>query len=164
MVQAHEKSKKLIDAIEPPMKLTDQQVKLAKQYAYERLKEGFTIASFCSNNNLSSKTFYVWKEQSEFMEYLNRVQDALLPEDAVQAYENVKKKVIEMANKGGATNLKEIKLFQETFPSVVESDRRKQLEELGLDQNGKAKQGNITKSPEEHKESLLRRLKKDDRK
>ncbi|MBN9653616.1 hypothetical protein J0K78_04990 [Halobacillus sp. GSS1] len=159
MSNVHQQSKKLVAAIEPPEKLTDQQVQLVKNFAQARMEEGFSIGSFCQNNSISTKTWYGWKEDADFMEYLNQVQDSMLPEDAVKAYENIKKKVIELAGKQGSTSIKEVQLFNEMFPAVVESDRRKQLEELGLDVNGKEKKAGRTPTPEERKARLLSKLK-----
>ncbi|MCA1024282.1 phBC6A51 family helix-turn-helix protein [Halobacillus litoralis] len=158
MSNVHQQSKKLVDTIEQPEKLTDQQVQLAKNFAQARIQEGFSIGSWCSDVGISTKTWYGWKEDADFMDYLNQVQDSMLPEDAVQAYENIKKKVIQLASKQGTTSIKEVQLFNEMFPAVVESDRRKQLEELGLNADGKEKGKERTPSVEERKANLLGKL------
>jgi hypothetical protein len=149
------KAEQLIDAIEVPYSLTEQQATLAKKLVKARMLENFSIQSFCSENGISTKTYYSWQENPDFAYYLNQVSDAVIPSSEKDAFQKIKKHILKIADKQ-SPSLKEIELFTSTFSYVVENDRRERMEALGIsDGNNKP---NTAKSIEERKHALLGRL------
>lgn len=152
---ANKKAEELINAIEPPSSLSEQQVHLAKQFVKKQMLDGFTVQAFCSENGISTKTFYEWKENPNFTFYLNEVSGAVIPEDEKDAFQKIKKHILKIAEKQNPS-IKEIELFTETFSYVVENDKRERMEALGI--SDKKKPNASAKTVEERKSVLLGRL------
>jgi hypothetical protein len=151
----HSKGEQLINAIEVPYSLSEQQATLAKKLVRAKMLDGFSIQSFCSENGISTKTFYAWQQNPDFTFYLNQVSDAIIPADEKDAFQKIKKHILKIADKQNPT-IKEIELFTDTFSYVVESDKRERMEALGIsDGNNKP---NTAKSIEEKRSALLGRL------
>jgi hypothetical protein len=150
------KAEKLIDSIEVPYSLSEQQATLAKKLVKARMLDGFSIQSFCTENNISTKTYYAWQENPDFTYYLNQVSDAIIPADEKDAFQKIKKHILKIADKQNPT-IKEIELFTDTFSYVVESDKRERMEALGIS-DGKNNKPNTAKSIEEKRSALLGRL------
>jgi hypothetical protein len=150
------KAEKLIDSIEVPYSLNEQQATLAKKLVKAKMLEGFSIQSFCTENGISTKTFYAWQENPDFTYYLNQVSDAIIPADEKDAFQKIKKHILKIADKQNPS-IKEIELFTDTFSYVVESDKRERMEALGIS-DGKNNKPNTAKSIEEKRSALLGRL------
>jgi hypothetical protein len=150
------KGEQLINAIEIPYSLSEQQATLAKKLVKAKMLDGFSIQSFCSENGISTKTFYAWQENTDFTCYLNQVSDAIIPADEKDAFQKIKKHILKIADKQNPT-IKEIELFTDTFSYVVESDKRERMEALGIS-DGKNNKPNTAKSIEEKRSALLGRL------
>ena len=155
-MSTHDKSEALLNAITVPPHLSDKQVMLAKQFVQSRMMDGFTIADFCKENGISSKTWYEYKEDEHFNVYLNEIQNAVIPSDEREAYEKIKKKIMQIADKQNPS-VKEIELFTDTFAYVVEADKKERMDKLGL--TNKAVKASSHRTVEEKKASLLSRLK-----
>lgn len=153
---ANLRAEQLINSIKVPSKLSDRQVQICKLYASKKLEEGFTVGSFCKSQGMSTATFYKYMEDELFSSYLKEVSDAIIPADELQAFQLLKKKVLKIAEKD-SPSLAEINLFMTTFPYLVSYDNRMRSSALGLDDES-IKKGN-TKTIQERKESLLKRLK-----
>jgi hypothetical protein len=150
------KGEQLINAIEVPYSLNEQQATLAKKLVKAKMLEGFSIQSFCTENNISTKTYYAWQENPDFTFYLNQVSDAIIPADEKEAFQKLKKHILKIADKQNPS-IKEIELFTDTFSYVVESDKRERMEALGIS-DGKNNKPNTAKSIEEKRSALLGRL------
>lgn len=146
---------KLLKVIPVPNTLNDKQIELAKKYARAYLLEGFTVADFCSDNKISSKTWYEFLKIPEFKHYLSHVQNAVIPADEKLAFQEMKKHILKIPYKE-APSIKETELFMEVFGYLAEADKQEQMEKLGLYDNGKLKD---VRTIEERKSSLLSRLK-----
>lgn len=145
----------VLDSVEVPKGLSARQVKLAKYYTIEKLKQGHTINNFCKEFSVSTKSWYEWINIPEFNSYLTALSNATLPEDESLAYQMMKKHVAKMAHKQNPTP-KEIELFFNVFSYHVEADKRNQMEKLGLN---KPQTGNTdARTVEERKNALLNRL------
>ncbi|KOS67117.1 hypothetical protein AEA09_14790 [Lysinibacillus contaminans] len=155
--QTNKKAEQLINAIKPPLTLSEQQVNLVKKLVKGRMLEGFTVQNFCKENSISTKTFYEWQESSDFTYYLNEIQNAVIPSDEKEAFQKLKKHILKIADKQNPS-IKEIELFTNTFSYVVEQDKRDRMEALGMSGITKL---NTAKSLEEKKSLLLQRLKPD---
>ncbi|ARK23657.1 hypothetical protein SporoP37_02425 [Sporosarcina sp. P37] len=152
------KAEALINAITVPSHLSDKAVSLAKQFVKSRMMDGFTIAEFCKSNGISTKTWYGFMEDEHFQDYLQQIQDAVIPTDEREAYEKIKKKIMQIADKQNPS-VKEIELFTDTFAYVVEADKRERMDALGLTEE--AVKASSFRTIEEKKASLLSRLKGD---
>jgi hypothetical protein len=150
------KGEQLINAIEVPYSLNEQQATLAKKLVKAKMLEGFSIQSFCTENNISTKTYYAWQENPDFTFYLNQVSDAIIPADEKEAFQKLKKHILKIADKQNPS-IKEIELFTDTFSYVVESNKRERMEALGIS-DGKNNKPNTAKSIEEKRLALLGRL------
>lgn len=148
------KAEDLVNAIEPPISLSQQQVQIARLYAKDKMLEGFTVQSFCTENRLSTKTLYSWFENPDFDHYLKQIQDAIIPQSEKEAFQELKKKVLQIAYKQSPT-IKEIELFTDLFSYVIEADKHERMEAMGLLDERKP---NTHKTIEEKKASLLARL------
>jgi hypothetical protein len=149
------KAEKLLDSIEVPYSLSEQQATLAKKLVKARMLDGFSIQSFCGENGISTKTYYAWHDIPDFTYYLNQVSDCIIPADEKDAFQKIKKHILKIADKQ-SPSIKEIELFTDTFSYVVENDKRERMEALGIsDGNNKP---NTSKSLEEKRNSLLSRL------
>ncbi len=149
------KAEQLINAITVPSNLSEKQAMLAKQFAKSRLMDGFTVANFCKEQGISTKTWYSNMEDESFQEYLHNVQGAIIPDDERTAYEAIKKKILEIAFKP-SPSIKEIELFLGSFSYLVEADRREKMDALGL--NEASAKSSSFKTVEEKKATLLSRL------
>lgn len=146
-----------LDKIPVPEGLKERQIKVAKEYVIDKqTKEGFTIGDFCKDRNLSTATFYKWMEDYKFNSYIQNLQGEFITDDERQAYQVVKKKIMQRATSKNAS-LKEIELFLETFDYVVQDENHKALEKLGINPN--KQNGNTdTRTVEQKKQALLNRL------
>lgn len=157
----NDKAQKLINAIKVPASLNERQVMLVKSFAKSKMMDGFTVGSFCRENNLSTATWYSYLENDDFKAYLNDVSNSIVPADEKEAYSKIKKKIMQIAEKENPS-IKEIELFTNTFAYVIEADKKERIEALGLSDES-IKTGGF-KTVDEHKAILLSRLKGNDMK
>lgn len=132
------------------MALSAKQKQAAKNYASAKMGEGFTVQAFCSDNSISTRTWYDWLEEDGFISHLSKVQNELIPEDEKQAYEAMKKHILRLAYKTNPSP-KEVELFMDTFSYLAEADKQKH-------QVAQKLASSDTRSFEEKKASLLLRL------
>ncbi|MEH6949630.1 phBC6A51 family helix-turn-helix protein [Bacillus sp. JJ634] len=151
---AKSKAEELVMAIEKPLTVSDKEAHLARLFVKAKMLEGFNVTNFCSENRISTKTWYAYMENPDFKYYLNEVQNAIIPDDEREAYQRVKKKILQIAYKQDSS-IKEIELFTNTFSYLVEADKRERMNALGLTDEHKP---NTEKSIEQKKASLLGRL------
>jgi cysteine synthase len=140
-----------------PKGVTEQQVRLAKAFVQERYETGISIADFCRNNGISTKTWYEWMKDEVFESYLKALGGSIISDDERQAYQQVKKKIMEMATKPTAS-VREIELFLNTFSYIVDAEKQERMKELGI---VPAHEKASEKTIEEKKMILLQRLKGD---
>lgn len=146
------KAEQLINLIKPPISLTDRQVANAKRYVQAKMHDGHTIGNFCSENKISTKTWYTWMEEDAFKSYLNQIADAVVPTNEKDAYAKIKLKILQIAEKTNPS-IKEIELFTDTFSYVVEADKRERMVAMGM-----TDAPTEAKTIDERKEQLLKRL------
>jgi cysteine synthase len=140
-----------------PKGLTERQIYLAKAFVKERHETGISIADFCKNHGISLKTWYEWLKDDVFESYLTALGGSIISDDERQAYQQVKKKIMQMATKQNAS-VREIELFLNTFSYVVEAEKQERMKELGIvPAHEKANE----KTLEEKKAILVSRLKGD---
>lgn len=151
------KPEELINAVAVPHTLSEKQVNIAKRYAQEYLLDGFTINDFCSDVGISTKTWYAssFLENPDFVDYLNAIKSAIIPQDEKLAYQELKKHILKLPYKQNITP-KEIDMFLEVFGYVAEADKVERMQALGISEGGKKPLS--AKSIEEKKASLLSRL------
>ncbi|MDF2039864.1 phBC6A51 family helix-turn-helix protein [Cytobacillus oceanisediminis] len=152
-MRTNEQTEKALAAVAVPANLSPQKAQLARLFAKEKLMEGFTVSGFCSDNGISTKSWYEYLEEADFKSYLNQVQSAIIPDSERDAYEAMKKHILKLAYKTSPTP-KEVELFMETFSYIQEADKRERMEALGISDEKKPD----TKTLEEKKASLLSRL------
>ena len=144
----------LIKTIPVPSVLTVEQVAFAVQYARAKMLDGHTVGGFCSDNRISTKTWYKFLEVPEFVSYMADIQNLVIPTNEKDAFNAMKKHILKIPFKESPT-IKETELFMDVFGYLAEADKREQMEKLGLNNvDSKA-----TKTIEERKASLLTRLK-----
>ncbi|MBD7935927.1 hypothetical protein H9655_02705 [Cytobacillus sp. Sa5YUA1] len=138
-----------------PTGLTDEQVKLAQAFVTERYTTGIKIADFCRKHNKSTETWYDWKKRPVFESYLATLRRSLVTDSEWETHEKIKQKVKSMAlsEKGG---VREIELYTKLFEHVVEADRQRNMEELGIVSEHEKAQD---KTVEDKRNALLQRLK-----
>ncbi|WP_368298544.1 phBC6A51 family helix-turn-helix protein [Cytobacillus firmus] len=153
-MRMNEKTEKALAAVAVPVKLSPQKAQLARLFAKEKLLEGFTVSNFCSDNGISTKTWYEWMEEADFKSYLNQVQSAIIPDDEREAFQQLKKHILKLPYKQNPTP-KEIEMFMDVFGYVAEADKRERMEALGISDEKKPD----IKTLEEKRNSLLSRLK-----
>ena len=146
---------KLLKVIPVPNTLNDQHVELITKYSRGKLLDGFTIAGFCEDNGISTRTWYKFLEIPEFKHYLSQVQNSVIPADEKDAFQEMKKHILKIPYKESPT-IKETELFMDVFGYLAEADKQEQMEKLGLHNNGRLKD---VRTVEERKSSLLSRLK-----
>lgn len=154
-MSTQDKADALVNAITIPSHLSDKQVMLAKQFVKSQMMDGFTIAEFCKSNGISTKTWYGYREDAQFNAYLLEIQGAVIPSDEREAYEKIKKKIMQIADKQNPS-VKEYELFLDTFEYVVEADKKERMNALGL--TNEAVKSSSHRTVEEKKASLLSRL------
>ncbi|QGQ47250.1 phBC6A51 family helix-turn-helix protein [Metabacillus sediminilitoris] len=138
-----------------PSGLSEEQVNLAKAFVKERHETGISVQEFCSKYGKSTKTFYEWKNDEKFESYLTALGGTIVSDDEREAYQIVKKKIMQMATKQNAS-VKEIELYLNTFSYVVEAEKQERMKELGI-QPAHEKAGE-NKTVEERKNALIGRL------
>ncbi|MCB5235896.1 phBC6A51 family helix-turn-helix protein [Niallia circulans] len=149
------KVEELVNSIEPPISLSEQQVSLAKRFVKEKMSsDSFTVQSFCKHNSISTKTWYEWNGNSDFKYYLNEISDAIIPNDEWESFQALKKHLLKIPYKVSPTP-KEIDMYLNVFGYLADADRRKKMEAMGLTDERKP---NTQKTVEERKASLLARL------
>lgn len=153
-MRTKEQTEQALAAVAVPAKLSPQKAQLARIFAKEKLMEGFTVGNFCSDNGISTKTWYEWLEEADFKSYLNQVQSAIIPDDEREAFQQLKKHILKLPYKQNPTP-KEIEMFMDVFGYVAEADKRERMEALGISDEQKPD----IKTLEEKKASLLSRLK-----
>lgn len=154
-MQLNKKAESLIDAIPVPYSVNEKQAEIAKKIVKAKLERSFNVQDFCTENGISTKTYYVWFENEDFASYINQLEDAVIPADEREAYAKIKKHILKIAEKQNPT-IKEIELFTETFSYVVQADQRQRAEALGISETKKPL---TSQSLDEKKASLLSRLK-----
>ncbi|UAL53511.1 phBC6A51 family helix-turn-helix protein [Metabacillus dongyingensis] len=152
---------KMLDEIKVPSSLSSRQIVVAKDYTKEKMLEGFNVQEFCSKHGLSSKTFYneEWMKNPVFIDYLAQLQDAVIPDDEKQAYNRIKRIILGISSKQNPS-IKEIELFLSTFSYLAESDKRQQMERLGLSHKSAAPSGPV--DIEARRTALIKKLRGED--
>ena len=146
---------KLLKVIPIPSTLNDKHVELIEKFARGKLMDGFTIANFCSDNKISTKTWYGFLELPEFKHYLSEVQNSVIPASEKDAFQAMKKHILKIPYKE-SPSIKETELFMEVFGYLAEADKQEQMEKLGLNDTGKPSR---YVDVEARKATLLTRLK-----
>lgn len=148
-------NKSLIESIPVPTSLTQKQVTIAQNYAKAKM-EGTSITQFCTDNGISTKSYYAWvNDNDDFKKYLHDVQSATIPDDERQAFQQLKKHLLKIPYKSNPTP-KEIELFMDVFKYVAEADKQERMQELGISNISKP---HAEKTVDERKKALLSRLK-----
>ena len=143
-----------IKEIPIPNQLTDRQITIAQSYVIDRHEKGLTIAEFCDKHSLGTATLYKWqKENKEFNNYLNALQGNIIGDDEREAYQKVKRKIMELATAKNA-GVKEIQLFTDHFQEVVQAEKREALRKLGISSDGNA--SSDVRTVEEKRQSYLK--------
>lgn len=114
-----------------PANLSIEQINLAKAFVMERHQTGISINEFLTKHSKSSKTWYEWQKDEVFASYLTALGGNIISDDERQAYQIVKKKIMQMATKQNAS-VKEIDLFLSTFNHIVENEKQERMKELGI--------------------------------
>lgn len=140
----------IIDTIAIPLSVNEKQATLARKYVKANVEGNLNIQEFCRQNNLSSKTWYVWLENDDFKWYLNEIQNVVIPDDERLAYQKIKKHILKISEKQNP-NIKDIQLFLDTFSYVVEVDKRERMQALGISDNNKP----LTEQTLEDKKAIL---------
>lgn len=141
-----------MDSVIVPVGLHERQIDLAKSYTYRKKYEGITISDFCSKGNVSSGTWYAWVKLKAFQHYLDMLNGAVTETNEMEAYEVVKQRVLELATEKNA-DIKAINLYTEFFKEVVDYQRMKARQALGLS-------GGVDgRTIKEKRDTLLSRLK-----
>ena len=146
---------KLLKTVPVPPTLTDKKVTIAQKYARAKI-QGSTVAGFCTDNGISTKTLYSFLEIPEFTSYMKDIQKLVIPSSEKAAFQAMKNHVLKFAFKDEPT-LTEIKLFYDTFGYLAEADKQDQMEKMGL--NNVDSKANRFVDIEARKASLLTRLK-----
>lgn len=155
MKRTMQKVEGLVKEIKPPATLSAQQVELAKKLVNEKMMGSFIVQDFCTANSISTKTYYQWFENPDFNNYIGQLQNAVIPVNEKDAYQELKKHLLKIPYKPNPTP-KEVDLFMDVFSYAVEADKRERMDALGL--SDAVKTTNST-SVEEKKANLLARLK-----
>jgi len=147
-----------LDKIPVPEGLKERQIKIAKQYVIDKqTKEGFTVNGFCKDRNISTATFYKWMDDYKFSSYINALQGEFITDDERQAYQIVKKRIMQMATSKNAS-LKELEMFMDAFDYVVQAEKIEAMKKLGINPNNQ-NANTDTRTVEQKKRILLNRLK-----
>ncbi|BDG37240.1 phBC6A51 family helix-turn-helix protein [Saccharococcus caldoxylosilyticus] len=146
--------------VEVPASLSEKQVKIAQAYAKGQFLDNFTIADFCKEQGISTKTFYSdeYKGNPVFMDYVTKLINSIVPQEELEAYKQMKKHVLKLAYKENPS-VKEILLFFDALNYLKELDQRQQMERLGLLNTHNTTGSN--KTLDEKKAILVGRLKGD---
>lgn len=153
--QNEKKQDQLVNTIAVPSGVSEKQARLAKAFVKAKMLEGFTVSNFCSENNISSKSWYEWMEKPEFKRYLNEVSSAVIPDDEREAFQALKKHLLKIPYMQSPTP-KQIEMFLSVFEYVQEADKVDRMKALGIDNQ---QTSNITgQSLEDRKRILLSRL------
>ncbi|VVM35293.1 phBC6A51 family helix-turn-helix protein [Terribacillus sp. AE2B 122] len=144
-----------LNKVPVPAELKERQVTLAKAYVKDKHELGLGVSDFCSNYSVSTATWYKWLDNPRFEGYINNLQGNIISDSEKEAYHIVKKKIMQMATKKDAS-VKEIDLFLDTFAYVVEAEKRKAMQELGITPEGD--KGNDTRTIDQKKNALISRL------
>ncbi|MFJ7727483.1 hypothetical protein ACIQXV_15130 [Neobacillus sp. NPDC097160] len=139
-----------------PSSLSPEQVNLAKAFVQERHTSGISVSDFLSKHGKSTKTWYEWQKDEVFDSYLKALGGTIVSDDEREAFQIVKKKIMQMATKQSAS-VKEVELFLSTFQYVVEAEKQDRMKELGI-QPAHEKARN-ERTVEDRKAVLLQRLK-----
>lgn len=143
-------------SVPAPASLSPEQIRLAKLYIKERHETRITVGEFCSKYKKSTATWMEWKKLPNFAGYLVSLGGSLVSEDSWKTYDIVRKKIEAMATAEKA-GIKEIQLYLSVNDHIVQADRQRQMEALGI--NDKGINTTNTKTVEERKAVLLTRLK-----
>ena len=144
----------LLKLIPVPATLSDKQVELAIKFARGKMMEGFTVNGFCSDNKISSKTWYIFLENPAFVSYLSEVQNAVIPANEKDAYQQFKNHVLRIPFKQNPS-IKELEFYADTFSYLAENDKQQQLKALNSENISASKFDN----EKQRRTSLLERLK-----
>lgn len=143
--------------VKPPEKLTERKVKVAKAWVNNELNERLPQSEFCKKYNLSTATLAKWKgEDIDFQNYVKALKGELISNDEVRAYQVAKQHIINRVNSDNPTE-KEIQQFLEHFDYVVQYEKQKAMESLGINKYGEA--SNDARTLEQKRNVLLSRLK-----
>ncbi len=144
--------------VKPPEQLNDRQITIAKEWVNNELNARLPQSEFCKNHNLSTATLAkLRKENIDFQNYVKALKGELISNDEVRAYQVAKQHIINRVNSDSPTE-KEIQQFLEHFDYVVQYEKIKAMDALGINKAGESTSNN--KSVEEKKTMLLNRLKK----
>lgn len=144
-----------MEQVPVPDKLSQRQIMIAKAWTKEKHETGITVKDFCSKYNLSSATFYKWQDDLTFSKYLSDLSGEIITDDEREAYEKVKKKIMQLATQKNAS-VKEIQLFTDHFQYIVENEKRETMKKLGI--NPDAGNSADNRSIEDKKAILIGRL------
>ncbi|EKN71298.1 hypothetical protein BABA_02162 [Neobacillus bataviensis LMG 21833] len=152
------KEEKTLADVPVPYGLDTKAVSIAQDLVVSRLQDGFTVADFCSRNSISTKTFYVYKEKQEFNDYVEALNEILIPSDVLSAVDKFRLKVMQFVEKETMSK-DEMNQFYTMFKSVIDASNRMEAERLGLNVSAGSTANQSAKSVEEKKAVLLARLK-----
>lgn len=153
-MHVHNNRETIIDNIPVPMSVNEKQATLARKYVKANVEGNLNIQAFCKENNISTKTLYVWLENPDFKWYLDEIQNVVIPSSEMEAYQKIKQHILKIADKNNP-NIKDIQLFLDTFSYVVEADKRERMRELGISDSNKPL---TDETLEDKKAVLLQRL------
>ena len=145
---------KLLKVIPVPTTINEKQTELAIKYARSKMLEGFTIGTFCSDNKISTKTWYSYLENPDFVTYLAEVQNVVIPTTEKNAYEKFKQHVLRIPYKENPS-IKELEFYADTFSYLAENDKRQKINAMDSENIKASKFASV----DERKASLLSRLK-----
>lgn len=149
-MHVHNNRETIIDNIPVPMSVNEKQATLARKYVKANVEGNLNIQAFCKDNNLSTKTWYVWLENDDFKWYLDEIQNVVIPEDEREAYQKIKKHILKIADRPNP-NIRDVQLFLDTFSYVVEADKRERMQALGISDSNKP----LTEQTIEDKKAVL---------
>jgi hypothetical protein len=155
------KESKTFNDVSVPYGLDEKQIRVAQDLVVSRLQDGFTITDFCSRNGISTKTFYQYKEQEAFNQYVEALNEVLIPSDVLSAVEKFRLKVMQFVEKESMSK-DEMATFYNMFKPIIDASNRMEAEKLGLNVTAGSGTTNSADSLEEKKKRLLTRLKGND--
>ncbi|WP_010530919.1 phBC6A51 family helix-turn-helix protein [Lentibacillus jeotgali] len=141
--------------IEPPEKLTERQVKIAKAWVQNGLNNRLPQGEFVKKFNMSTATLSKWLKNPDFSAYVQELKGELISSDELRAYDVVKKHILARVNSDNPTE-KEINMYLEHFDYVVQYEKQKAMQRMGITEKGKPSDD---RTVEDKKASLLTRLK-----
>ncbi|WP_394122238.1 hypothetical protein [Planococcus donghaensis] len=154
MATAKESILQIFEKVEIPLNLSERHIQIAKSYALNQLNEKASMANWCKDNELSTKTFYAWKKDVKgFEEYVNKLIGDSVDTSVKEALNAMDLHVMKLAYQTNVSPA-EIKIFGDYFGYALEARKRQYLKDNGLDDSGNKQ----TISVEEKRNKLVERL------